>query len=198
MEQLGADVMIGPLSGDEAVAIANYARAHPTKTFIIGTAGSQDPTMQIAPQEHVPLLRRRRPVERGTRRDRLQEARLAQGRNHHGRLQLRLDVRRRASSPTSARIGGKITKRVFPPLNTTDYASYVQQLPSPDQVDGYFWVVGGTGTGPCAEGVRAGIRGDQPEEVRRQPVLRRSGVRHAESRRSSSGRTSAASAPPRA
>jgi branched-chain amino acid transport system substrate-binding protein len=37
---------------------------------------------------------------------------------------------------------------VFPPLNTTDYASYVQQLPKPDQVDGYFWVVGGSGTGP--------------------------------------------------
>jgi branched-chain amino acid transport system substrate-binding protein len=44
-------------------------------------------------------------------------------------------------------IGGQITKRVFPPLNTTDYASYVQQLPPPNQVDGYFWVVGGTGTG---------------------------------------------------
>ena len=39
--------------------------------------------------------------------------------------------------------GGKITKRVFPPLNTTDYSSYVRQLPAPDDVDGYFWVVGG-------------------------------------------------------
>ena len=46
-------------------------------------------------------------------------------------------------------IGGKITKRVFPPLNTTDYSSYVRQLPSPDNVDGYFWVVGGTGTDPA-------------------------------------------------
>src|SRR6266545_4265969 len=44
-------------------------------------------------------------------------------------------------------VGGQITKRVFPPLNTTDYAPYVRQLPSPNQVDGYFWVVGGTGTG---------------------------------------------------
>jgi branched-chain amino acid transport system substrate-binding protein len=43
--------------------------------------------------------------------------------------------------------GGKIAKRVFPPLNTTDYSSYIRQLPSPDDVDGYFWVVGGTGTG---------------------------------------------------
>ena len=44
--------------------------------------------------------------------------------------------------------GGNITKRVFPPLNTTDYSSYVQQLPAPDKVDGYFWAVGGTGTVP--------------------------------------------------
>ena len=50
MEQLRADVMIGPLSGDEAVTIANYAKNRLTKTFVIGTAGSQDPTLQIAPK----------------------------------------------------------------------------------------------------------------------------------------------------
>jgi branched-chain amino acid transport system substrate-binding protein len=50
MEQAKADVMIGPLSGDEAVSVANYAKSHPKKTFIIGTAGSQDPTLQIAPK----------------------------------------------------------------------------------------------------------------------------------------------------
>jgi len=44
--------------------------------------------------------------------------------------------------------GGQITKRVFPPLNTTDYSSYARQLPPPSQVDGYFWVVGGSGTVP--------------------------------------------------
>jgi branched-chain amino acid transport system substrate-binding protein len=45
-------------------------------------------------------------------------------------------------------VGGKITRRVYPPLNTTDYSSYVQQLPSPSQVDGYFWAVGGAGLTP--------------------------------------------------
>ncbi len=29
MEQLGADIMIGPLSGDESIAVANYAKQHP-------------------------------------------------------------------------------------------------------------------------------------------------------------------------
>ena len=36
MEQLGADVMIGPLSGDEAVSVANYAKSHPSKTILNG------------------------------------------------------------------------------------------------------------------------------------------------------------------
>ena len=50
MVQQDADVMVGPLSGDEAVATANWAKSHLDKTIIIGTAASQDPTMQIAPK----------------------------------------------------------------------------------------------------------------------------------------------------
>jgi len=148
MEQLKADVMVGPLSGDEAVAIANWAKTHPTKTVIIGTAASQDPTLQIAPKN---VFR------------------------YHGdgaqwNAGLGEIVYKKLGWRTAAvimddysfawtsgagiiadfcAIGGQITKRVFPPLNTTDYAPYVRQLPPPDQVDGYFWVVGGTGTGPA-------------------------------------------------
>src|SRR5439155_21705757 len=44
--------------------------------------------------------------------------------------------------------GGNIVSRVFPPLNTTDYSSFVRQLPPPNKVDGYFSAVGGTGTPP--------------------------------------------------
>ena len=47
MEQLGADIMIGPLSGDESIAIANYAKQHPTKTFVDGAAGAQDTTLKV-------------------------------------------------------------------------------------------------------------------------------------------------------
>ena len=146
MEGLNADVMVGPLSGDEAVAIANYAKGKPTKTFIIGTAGSQDPTMQIAPKN---MFR--------------YHGDGAQWNAGLGEILYKKAGWRNAAiimddysfAWTSAAgiiadfcgIGGKITKRVFPPLNTTDYASYVQQLPKPDKVDGYFWVVGGTGTG---------------------------------------------------
>ena len=146
MVQLKGDVMIGPLSGDEAVTIANWAKQNPQKTVIIGTAGSQDPTMQIAPKN---LFR------------------------YHGDgaqwnaglgeiLYKKLHWRTAAligddySFPwTSAAgiiadfcgVGGKITKRVWTPPTGGDYAPYIRQLPPPDKVDGYFWLVGGSNTG---------------------------------------------------
>ena len=145
MEQLKADVMVGPLSGDEAVYVANYAKSHPTKTFIIGTAGSQDPTLQIAPKNMFRYFGDGAQWNAGI------------GEIAYKKLKWRnaaIIMDDYSFGWTSAAgiiadfcaIGGKITKRVFPPLNTTDYSSYVQQLPAPDSVDGYFWVVGGTGT----------------------------------------------------
>jgi branched-chain amino acid transport system substrate-binding protein len=147
MEQLKADVMVGPLSGDEAVYVANYAKAHPTKTFIIGTAGSQDPTMQIAPKN---MFR--------------YHGDGAQWNAGIGEIAYKKLGWRKAAiieddysfGWTSAAgmiadfcaVGGQITKRVFPPLNTTDYAPFVRQLPPPNQVDGYFTTVGGSGTAP--------------------------------------------------
>ncbi len=145
MVQLRGDVMIGPLSGDEAVAIANWAKANPTKTVIIGTAGSQDPTMQIAPKN---LFR--------------YHGDGAQWNAGLGEIVYkRLGWRTAAvigddySFPwTSAAgiiadfcgIGGRITKRVWTPPAGGDYAPFIRQLPRPDAVDGYFWLVGGANT----------------------------------------------------
>jgi branched-chain amino acid transport system substrate-binding protein len=61
-------------------------------------------------------------------------------------------------------VGGDVVTRVFPPLGTTDYSSWVQQLPDPDEVDGYFWVVGGTGTQAALEAfvnAKGDLTGDQ-------------------------------------
>ena len=147
MEQLNADVMVGPLSGDETVYVANYAKAHPTKTIVVGTAASQDPTLQIAPKN---LFR--------------YHGDGAQWNAGAGEIAYKTLGWRKAAiimddysfGWTSAAgfiadfcaVGGNIVKRVFPPLNETDFAPFVRQLPPPDKVDGYFWVVGGTGTGP--------------------------------------------------
>ena len=47
MEGLKADILIGPLSGDEGIAVANYAKKHPKQTFINGTSAAQDTTLQV-------------------------------------------------------------------------------------------------------------------------------------------------------
>src|SRR6266542_1890369 len=136
MEQLKADVMIGPLSGDEAVSVANYAKAHPTKTVIIGTAGSQDPTLQIAPKNMFRYHGDGAMWNAGS------------GEIAYKKLKWRkaaIIMDDYSFGWTSAAgfiadfcvIGGQITKRVFPPLNTTDYAPFVRQLPAPKQANAY-------------------------------------------------------------
>jgi branched-chain amino acid transport system substrate-binding protein len=145
MEQLNADVMIGPLSGDEAVSVAHYAQKHPTKTFIIGTAGSQDPTMQIAPKNMFRYHGDGAQWNAGI-------GEIAYKKLHWRKAAIMMDDYSFGWTSAAGMIadfcavGGQIVKRVFPPLNTTDYAPYVRQLPPPNQVDGTFWVVGGTGT----------------------------------------------------
>jgi branched-chain amino acid transport system substrate-binding protein len=147
MEQLGANILIGPLSGDEAVAVANYAKAHPTKTFINGTAGSQDPTLQIAPPNFFRYNGDGAQWNAGI-------GDLAYHKLGWRKAAIIMDDYSFGWTSAAGMIadfcgvGGQITKRVFPPLNTTDYSSFARQLPPPSQVDGYFWVVGGTGTVP--------------------------------------------------
>src|SRR5579859_7039406 len=154
MEQLGADILIGPLSGDEAIAVAHYAQAHPTKTFINGTAASQDPTLQIAPKNFFRFNGDGAQWNAGV-------GDLAYHKLHWRKAAIIMDDYSFAWTSAAGMIadfcavGGQITKRVFPPLNTTDYSSYARQLPAPNKVDGYFWVVGGTGTVPSLKAFEA-------------------------------------------
>ena len=142
MEDLNADVMIGPASGDEAAAIAQYAEQHPTKTFIVGTGSSQDPTLQIAPKN---VFRYHGDdVQRNAGLGELVYRRL-------GWRKAAMVVDDSSLGWTSAAgmvadfcaVGGQIVRRVFVPPHTTDYSSYIRQLPPPDRIDGYFWAVGG-------------------------------------------------------
>ncbi len=145
MEQLGADVMIGPLSGDESIAVANYAKQHPTKTFVDGSAGAQDTTLKV-----------RAPNFFRFNGDGAQwNAGLGDLAYHKlGWKTAAVVADDYSFAWTSAAgfiaefcaVGGKVTKRVFPPLNTTDYSSYAQQMPT--NVDGTFVAIGGAGLIP--------------------------------------------------
>src|SRR5579862_8592650 len=46
VEQDGVAILIGPLSGDEGLAIKDYAKTQPNVTFINGTSAAQDTTLR--------------------------------------------------------------------------------------------------------------------------------------------------------
>jgi branched-chain amino acid transport system substrate-binding protein len=145
MEKLKADILIGPLSGDEGVAIAKYAKAHPTKTFVNGTSGALDTTMKVRAPNFFRWNGDGAQWNAGT-------GWIAY--NVLGWRKVDVIMDNYSFGWTSAAgfiaefcaLGGEVVKRVKPPLNTTDYSTYVSELDPPTAVDGYFWVVGGTGT----------------------------------------------------
>jgi branched-chain amino acid transport system substrate-binding protein len=46
VEQNKVDAMVGPLSGDEGIAIKNYAKQHTDVTFVNGSSGAQNTTLR--------------------------------------------------------------------------------------------------------------------------------------------------------
>jgi branched-chain amino acid transport system substrate-binding protein len=143
VEQLGADILIGPLSGDEGIAVANYAKTNqPNKTFLNGISGAQDTTLKV----QAPNFFRFNP-------DGAQWS-AGLGSYAYNKLGWRTAavIGDDYAFPYTSlagfiaefcAIGGNVTKRVWPPLGTTDFASFVAQLPT--NVDGTFVGIGGAG-----------------------------------------------------
>jgi branched-chain amino acid transport system substrate-binding protein len=145
MEQLDADVMVGPLSGDESIAVANYAKQHPDKTFVDGSAGAQDTTLKVQAPNFFRFNGDGAQWNAGL-------GDIAYNKLGWRKAAVVSDDYSFGWTSTAGFIaefcaaGGQITKRIFPPLNTTDYSSYAQQMPT--DVDGTFVAVGGAGLIP--------------------------------------------------
>jgi branched-chain amino acid transport system substrate-binding protein len=142
MEQEDADILIGPLSGDESIAVANYAKEHPDKTFVNGAAGAQDASLKVQAPNYF--------------RYNTDGAQFSAGLGDYAYNELGWRTAAvigddYAFPYTSlagfiaefCSIGGKVTKRVWPPLGEKDYSSYISQIP--EDVDGLYVGVGGTG-----------------------------------------------------
>jgi branched-chain amino acid transport system substrate-binding protein len=163
VEQQDANIVIGPLSGDEGIAVAEYAEANPGLTVLSGIAGSQEPTLQVQAPNFFRFHGDGAIWNAGLG-DILH--------NQEGWDTVAVIADDYSFGHTSAAgfiadfcgVGGDVTTRVFPPLGTTDYSSFIQQLPDPDEVDGYFWAVGGTGTQASLEAfvnAKGELTGDQ-------------------------------------
>ena len=142
MEQEDADILIGPLSGDEGIAVANYAKEHPDKTFINGTSGAQDTTLKVQAPNFF--------------RFHSDGAQWSAGLGEYAYDEL--GWRKAAiigddySFPYTSLAGfvaefcskgGQITKRIWPPLGEKDYSNFISQIP--DDVDGIYYGIGGAG-----------------------------------------------------
>jgi branched-chain amino acid transport system substrate-binding protein len=142
MEQEGADILIGPLSGDESIAVANYAKEHPDQTFVNGAAGAQDASLKVQAPNFF--------------RYNTDGAQFSAGLGEYAYNELGWRTAAVIGDDYSfpytslagfiaefCSVGGKVTKRVWPPLGEKDYSSFVSQIP--EDVDGVYVGVGGSG-----------------------------------------------------
>ena len=141
IEQDNVDLMIGPLSGDEGLAVRDYAKTQPNKVFLNGSSAAQDTTLRnSAPNfyrfstDGVQWM-----AGLGT------YAYQAQG---HKRV---VTVAEDYSFPYSqvggfmtefCRVGGHVPKKFWVPLGTTDYSSVVSSIPT--DIDGIYVALGGS------------------------------------------------------
>ena len=144
VEQNGADIVFGPLSGDEGIAVANYAKDHPEVTFLNGASAAQDTTLKVGAENFFRFGGDGAQWNAGLG---------LVAREVLGWETAAIVVDDYSFGWTSAAgfvaefcaVGGNVVSRVFPPLGTADYSPFIEQLPDSDEVDGYFWATGGIG-----------------------------------------------------
>jgi branched-chain amino acid transport system substrate-binding protein len=143
VEQEQVDILVGPLSGSEGIAVANYSKEQPGVTFVNGISGAQDTTLKVRSPNFF------RFHSDGT------QWTAGLGDYAYNELGWRrvVTIGDDYDFPYSqiagfvaefCAIGGQVVERLWPPLGEEDYSSYIAQIP--DDVDGFFMGVGGTGT----------------------------------------------------
>jgi branched-chain amino acid transport system substrate-binding protein len=136
-----ADVLIGPLSGDEGIAVANYSKTQPGKTFINGTSGAQDTTLKVRSPNFFRFNGDGAQWNAGV-------GDIAYRKYGWRHAVVIMDDYGFGWTSAAGFIadfcadGGTVT-RIYPPLNTTDYSTYIAQIPK--SFDGLFSAVGGSG-----------------------------------------------------
>ena len=140
VEQDKVQIMIGPLSGDEGIAVKNYAKTQPDITFINGSSGAQATTLvDPAPNFY------RFNTEGAQWMVGLGEHALAKG---YKKIFLIAEDYGFPYSQVQGFMasycakGGKVVDKAWVPLGTKDYASVIAKIPK--DVDALVVVLGGS------------------------------------------------------
>jgi branched-chain amino acid transport system substrate-binding protein len=143
VENEGVDILLGPLSGDEGIAVANYAKSQPGVTFVNGTSGAQETTLRVKAPNFFRFGGDGAQWMAGTGSYAYKDLRWRKaailGEDYSYPYTLAAGF-----TAEFCALGGQITKRLWAPLETTDWSSYVNQLPR--DVDGVLFLTGGSNT----------------------------------------------------
>ncbi|MDQ6661056.1 MAG: ABC transporter substrate-binding protein [Chloroflexota bacterium] len=141
IEQDNVDLMVGPLSGDEGLAVRDYAKTQPNKVFLNGSSAAQDTTLRNgAPNFY-------RFSTDGVQWMAGLGTYVYQTKGYKRVVTLGEDY----SFPYSqvggfmtefCKAGGHVPKKFWVPLGTTDYSSVVSSIPS--NIDGVYVALGGS------------------------------------------------------
>jgi branched-chain amino acid transport system substrate-binding protein len=140
VEQDKVDIMVGPLSGSEGIAVKNYSKTQPNITFINGSSGAQQTTLQDPSPNFF-----RFNTEGAQWMVGLGEYAL----KSKGYKKMAL-IAEDYSFPYSqvqgfmseyCKLGGKVTHKAWVPLGAKDYSSVIAGLPG--DVDAILVVLGG-------------------------------------------------------
>ena len=139
VEQDKVDIMVGPLSGSEGIAVKNYSKSQPGITFINGSSGAQATTLQDPSPNFF-----RFNTEGAQWMVGLGKAAMAKG---YKRVMV---IAEDYAFPYSqvqgfmteyCKLGGRVTHKAWVPLGGKDYSSVIAGLPA--DVDALLVVLGG-------------------------------------------------------
>ncbi|MEM6622274.1 MAG: ABC transporter substrate-binding protein [Pseudomonadota bacterium] len=140
VEQDGVDILIGPLSGSEGIALRDYSKTQPQVTFINGISGAQE-TTYVTPSENFFRFN-------------MDGAQWSAGLGEYvynekgyrsvatiGEDYSFIYTQVFGFALEFCQAGGEITERFWVPLGTKDFASIIAALP--DDVDAIYLGLGG-------------------------------------------------------
>ena len=140
VESSRVDFAVGPLSGDEGLAIKDYAKKHPEKTFINGTSGAQNTTLRDPAPNFFRFTTDGTQWMAGL-------GKYAAQTLHYKRVATMAED---YSFPYDqvggfmqefCTAGGHVPKKIWVPIGTKDFASYIAQIPK--DVDAIYVALGG-------------------------------------------------------
>lgn len=140
LDQHKVDFILGPLSGNEGLAMRDYAKMRPDKAFVNGIAGAQDMTLRDPAANFFSFTTNGVQWITGLAEyafntmDYKRIATLAEDYSYpHGQIG--------GFTIQYCKLGGRIVQKLWVPLGTVDYSAVIQEMPT--DIDAIFVALGG-------------------------------------------------------